>query len=79
MEDCSTMKLIAIKIIKFYQYFSKTVLKHNAVPLLFPTTCRFYPTCSDYTVEAILEYGFFKGITKGIGRVFKCNPFTETV
>ncbi|MDO9575370.1 MAG: membrane protein insertion efficiency factor YidD [bacterium] len=44
---------------------------------LFPPSCRFYPTCSEYTKGAILKYGVFKGIVLGIQRVLRCNPFSR--
>lgn len=37
--------------------------------------CRFKPTCSEYTYEAINEYGVLKGTYLGIKRIIKCNPF----
>jgi uncharacterized protein len=40
-----------------------------------PTTCRFYPTCSSYMMEAIQKKGFLKGFFLGILRILKCNPF----
>lgn len=39
-----------------------------------PPTCRFYPTCSEYTREAIEVYGPFKGGYMGIRRILKCHP-----
>lgn len=60
------MKTIALGLIRFYQRFIS--------PLKGPS-CRFYPTCSSYTYEAILKYGFFKGTFLGIRRVLKCHPF----
>jgi len=38
-------------------------------------TCRFYPTCSDYFIQALEKYGFFKGSYLGIKRILKCHPF----
>lgn len=38
-------------------------------------TCRFYPTCSEYSAQAILKYGFAKGSWKAIKRILKCHPF----
>ncbi len=38
-------------------------------------TCRFYPTCSEYTRQAIIKYGLIKGGVLGIKRVFRCHPF----
>ena len=40
-----------------------------------PTTCRFYPTCSSYMMEAIEKKGFWKGVCLGLLRILKCNPF----
>ena len=39
--------------------------------------CRFYPTCSEYTKQAILKYGLFKGGLLGIKRICKCHPLNE--
>ena len=44
---------------------------------LFGRKCRFYPTCSEYTKQAIDKYGIIKGSLKGIKRILKCNPFHE--
>lgn len=45
--------------------------------LFFPIRghCRFYPTCSSYTKEAIETYGFPKGLLMGLRRISRCNPF----
>lgn len=39
--------------------------------------CRFHPTCSQYTKEAIVKYGFIKGVFKGVKRISRCNPWNE--
>ncbi|WP_069363586.1 membrane protein insertion efficiency factor YidD [Salisediminibacterium beveridgei] len=60
------LKQIAIGIIRFYQqYISRYT----------PPSCRFYPTCSQYGVESIERFGFFKGGFMTLFRVLKCNPF----
>jgi uncharacterized protein len=43
----------------------------------FGRKCIFYPTCSEYTKQAINKYGFFIGIKKGFFRILKCNPFSK--
>ena len=62
------MKRIAIYLIEVYQKRISKYTKRN---------CRFYPTCSQYTLEAIKEYGAVKGIYLGIKRILKCHPFHE--
>ena len=62
------MKKLLILLIRFYQKF---------ISPIFPAKCRFYPTCSQYTLEAIKEYGAVKGTYLGIKRILKCNPFHE--
>jgi hypothetical protein len=39
--------------------------------------CRFYPSCSQYAVEAVEKYGVFKGLLKGIKRILRCHPFSK--
>jgi len=62
------MKYLAIYLIKLYQILIS--------PLL-PDSCRFYPTCSTYFIEALKERGFITGSYLGIKRILKCNPFFE--
>jgi putative membrane protein insertion efficiency factor len=62
------MKIISnilIGLINFY----KMVIS----PFLTPS-CRYLPTCSDYTIECLRTYGLFKGISKSIKRIFSCHP-----
>jgi uncharacterized protein len=47
----------------------------KAISPFLPNSCRFWPTCSDYAIEAILKYGAVKGILKTSLRVMKCHPF----
>lgn len=60
------MRIIVIGFIRFYQKYIS--------PLKGPT-CRFYPTCSEYAVQALLKYGIWKGTVKAIIRILKCHPF----
>lgn len=58
------MKNILIKIIEFYQ--------RKISPLFLPR-CRYYPTCSQYALDAIRIHGAFKGMLLAIGRLVRCN------
>ena len=44
---------------------------------LFPPSCRFYPSCSEYAIQAIEKYGIFKGGAKSVWRILRCNPFNK--
>ena len=56
---------IIIKIKKFYQYLISPLLGNN---------CRYLPTCSEYFIECLKEYGLIKGFLKGTKRVLSCHP-----
>ncbi len=60
------MKIVALGLIRAYQL----VLS----PLL-PPSCRYHPTCSEYTRQAIERYGFWRGAFMGIRRICRCTPF----
>ena len=59
------MKYLFIKLIKFYQ----------AIPGPWHGKCRFYPSCSNYSIEAIERYGCFKGTIMSFKRIIRCRPF----
>ncbi|MCL4540643.1 MAG: membrane protein insertion efficiency factor YidD [Bacteroidetes bacterium] len=44
---------------------------------LFPPSCRFYPSCSTYSIEAFHKHGFFKGLLLSVWRILRCNPFNK--
>ena len=52
--------------IRFYQLF---------ISPLFPATCRFYPTCSQYAIEAIRKKGIMKGSWMAVKRICRCHPW----
>ncbi len=60
------MKTILIALIKFYKYFISPVL---------PGSCRFYPSCSEYALEAVRRYGAARGAYLSVRRIARCHPF----
>ena len=70
------IKRVVISLIKFYQ---KTLsFDHGPLKSLYPNGfCRFYPTCSQYAIDAIEKYGIIKGGLKATWRVLRCNPFNK--
>ncbi|HST21530.1 MAG TPA: membrane protein insertion efficiency factor YidD [Blastocatellia bacterium] len=60
------MKFVLIALIRFYQL---------AVSPMLPPSCRFTPTCSAYTMEAIKKYGALRGSYMGMRRLLRCHPF----
>ncbi len=70
------MKKKIIKLIKFYK---KTISPFWIVSPFgfFNSSCRFYPTCSDYAVDAVSRYGVWRGTLKAVGRVLRCNPLAK--
>lgn len=59
------LKILGVRLIRFYQkYLSKGA-------------CPYLPSCSEYTLEAILKRGFFVGCLLGAWRILRCNPWTK--
>ena len=54
-----------IKIIKGYKFLLSPLLGNS---------CRYLPTCSEYSIEALKNYGFFKGTYMGVKRILSCHP-----
>jgi len=61
-------KVFFLLLIKIYQY---------AISPLLGSNCRFYPTCSSYTKEAVELHGGLKGGWLGLRRILKCHPYNE--
>lgn len=62
------MKRPALVLIRFYQ--------QRISPGMMPS-CRFLPTCSHYTYEAIDRYGLLRGVCMGAWRILRCNPLND--
>lgn len=65
------MKKIIITVIKFYQKYLSPVFSTGS--------CRFYPTCSVYMIEAIEIHGVIKGAYLGLQRIWRCTPSNPKV
>lgn len=62
------MKYLCMALIRFYQKCISPLLGSN---------CRYYPTCSAYTLEAIRRFGAIKGCLLGARRIMRCNSFSK--
>jgi len=62
------MRIFLILLIKGYKKFIS--------PLFLPS-CRFYPTCSEYSIQAFEKYGAIRGVAKSFWRILRCNPFNK--
>ncbi|MBK6833260.1 MAG: membrane protein insertion efficiency factor YidD [Bacteroidetes bacterium] len=60
------MKYLFIALVKFYQ---------SAISPHTPAACRFQPTCSQYSIEALKKHGALKGGWLSLKRIFKCHPW----
>jgi hypothetical protein len=56
---------LAVGALRTYQFFSR----------FFPPQCRFYPSCSQYSVEAFSKYGFWRGLRLTAARLLRCHPW----
>ncbi|MSD82966.1 membrane protein insertion efficiency factor YidD [Lactobacillus curvatus] len=62
------MRKILIGLVRFYQ---------AGISPLLPPSCRYYPTCSSYMIQAIQKHGAILGLMMGIGRILRCHPFIK--
>ena len=59
---------VLIKLIKCYKFLISPLLGQS---------CRYLPTCSEYSIEALKTYGFFKGLFLSIKRILSCHPWGQ--
>lgn len=69
------MKNIVLYLIKSYQSLSRALIQNRALPMIYASSCKFYPSCSEYALESINKEGLIKGIPKSIRRIIRCNPW----
>ena len=65
------MRKLIISLINLYQKGISPMISSKNIH------CKFYPTCSEYTKQAIEKYGAVKGTILGIHRILRCNPFSK--
>ncbi len=65
------MSKLLIKMILFYQKHISIFFKNHGVE------CKYYPSCSEYSIQAIKKYGALKGLLLSFKRILKCNPFSK--
>lgn len=59
---------VLIGLVRLYQWTLSPILGGQ---------CRFYPTCSNYFIEAVRKYGAVRGTIRGLGRILRCHPFHQ--
>ena len=64
----NTITQILIKLIKIYKLLISPLTGHS---------CRYLPTCSDYCMEALKEFGLLKGLLLSLKRILSCNPWSS--
>jgi putative membrane protein insertion efficiency factor len=52
-------------------------LYRRLISPLFPARCRYYPTCSEYAVQAVGRFGILRGSVLALWRLLRCNPFSD--
>ncbi|HXK40822.1 MAG TPA: membrane protein insertion efficiency factor YidD, partial [Candidatus Paceibacterota bacterium] len=70
------MKEIILGAIAAYKK-SSLILRTARVPIFIYTDCKYYPSCSDYAVEAINKHGVLKGSARSLLRILKCSPISK--
>jgi len=70
------LRALVLLTIKIYQ---KTLsFDHGPLAKMFPFWgCRYFPTCSEYTYQAVAKYGIFKGLYLGARRLIRCQPLAK--
>lgn len=61
-------KLVTLEMLRAYKW---------AISPLFPPSCRYVPTCSEYAMEAVERYGAVRGVLMALWRVLRCHPFAR--
>ncbi len=62
------MRMLAIGLVRVYQRFVSPV---------FPASCKYHPSCSQYAIDALRRYGFVRGVILAGWRLLRCNPWSH--
>lgn len=60
------LRFIVLLPVHFYRY---------CISPMFPSACRYTPTCSQYMIDAVQKYGVIKGVWRGLKRIARCHPW----
>ncbi|MCA9371526.1 membrane protein insertion efficiency factor YidD [Candidatus Woesebacteria bacterium] len=66
--------LVSIRLYQKTSFFHRAIFKQLFIS---DAACRFHPTCSEYTYQAVEKYGVLKGLWLGINRIVRCHPWSE--
>ena len=75
-----SLRNFKITLVNFPQWLLLVLIRlyqKSISPTLPANTCKFYPSCSHYSYQAIYKYGFLKGLVMTLWRVLRCNPFSK--
>jgi len=75
-----SLRNFKITLVNFPQWLLLVLIRlyqKSISPTLPANTCKFYPSCSHYSYQAIYKYGFLKGLVMTLWRVLRCNPFSQ--
>lgn len=70
------MTKVLLKLLKGYKVFIRALWMFRPAPVIY-SSCRFYPTCSEYAQEAISKYGAFHGSVIAVKRLARCQPLSK--
>jgi uncharacterized protein len=72
-------KLLSGFIVALIRFYQKTLsFDHGPLKVFYPHGfCRFHPSCSEYSVQAVKKYGPIKGVLIALWRILRCNPFNK--
>lgn len=71
------MERFIVKLIEAYRLMISPFFRYSTSLILLPPVCKFYPTCSEYAVEAVKKYGPTGGLFRAVKRIMRCHPWAS--